>query len=207
MQEDIKVCILDYGSGNTKSVFNIFHSLQSNTVISNAIEDIESATHIILPGVGAFGASMKKIHEQIPIDALEKEVLQKKKPFLGICVGMQVLADVGYEFGEEKGLGWIKGEVRKLETKDLPLPHVGWNNVVVDKSSPITKEFAENIDFYFVHSFAFTPVDKENVIAHTEYGSTFTSVIGKENIFGVQFHPEKSQRAGTLLIKNFLDIQ
>lgn len=207
MEEDIKVCILDYGSGNTKSVFNIFHSLQSNTVISNALEDIQSATHIILPGVGAFGASMKKIHEQIPIEALKKEVLVKKKPFLGICVGMQVLADVGYEFGEEKGLGWIKGEVRKLETNDLPLPHVGWNNVVVDRSSPITKGFSEHIDFYFVHSFAFTPADKETIIAHSNYGSTFTSVIGKENILGVQFHPEKSQRAGTLLIKNFLDIQ
>lgn len=207
MPEDIRVCILDYGSGNTKSVFNIFHSLQGNTVISNAINNIESATHLILPGVGAFGASMKKIHEQIPIDALEKEVLVKKKPFLGICVGMQVLADVGYEFGEEKGLGWIKGEVRKLEVNDLPLPHVGWNNVTVDKTSPITKEFGNNIDFYFVHSFAFIPVDKENIIAHSTYGSTFTSVIGKENIFGVQFHPEKSQRAGTLLIQNFLNIQ
>jgi glutamine amidotransferase len=207
VREDIKVCILDYGSGNTRSVFNIFHSLQSNTVISNDISDIESATHIILPGVGAFGASMKKIHEQIPIEALEKEVLVKKKPFLGICVGMQVLADIGYEFGEEKGLGWVKGEVRKLEANNLPLPHVGWNNVVVDKVSPITKDFGDNIDFYFVHSFAFTPADKENVIAHCDYGSKFTSVIGKENIFGVQFHPEKSQRAGTLLIKNFLDIQ
>ena len=200
----MKVCILDYGSGNTKSVFNLLQSLESNTIVSNDIADIESATHIILPGVGAFGASMQKIRDKIPIDVLEKEVFKTKKPFLGICVGMQVLANVGYEFGEEKGLGWIDGEVKKLPTLDLPLPHVGWNNVIVDQPSPITDEFVEEIDFYFVHSFAFFPKHEQTTIAHSVYGANFSSIIKRENILGVQFHPEKSQRAGALLIKNFL---
>lgn len=205
-ERKLKVCILDYGSGNTRSVFNLLQTLESNTIISNDAADMESATHIILPGVGAFGASMQKIRERIPIDILEKEVFEKKKPFLGICVGMQVLANVGYEFGEEKGLGWIDGEVRKLPATDLPLPHVGWNNVIIDRPSPFTNDFLEEIDFYFVHSFAFFPKEKETTLAHTVYGENFSSIIARDNIYGVQFHPEKSQRAGTVMMKNFLKL-
>lgn len=200
------ICILDYGSGNTRSVFNMVSSLEKNTKISNEPSDIKSATHLILPGVGAFGASMQKVREKIPIDLLEEEVLKKGKPFLGICVGMQLLADVGYEFGEEKGLGWIKGSVRKMEASSLPLPHVGWNNVACKESSAITKGFAMEIDFYFVHSYVFVPEDVGVITGTTQYGESFCCILGSRNIFGVQFHPEKSQRAGIQLFTNFLEI-
>ena len=208
MSDTKKVCILDYGSGNTRSVYNIMQSLEPGTLISNKAEDIVSATHIILPGVGAFGASMQKIREKVPLAVLEEEVLQKKKPFLGICVGMQVLANVGYEFGQEQGLGWIAGEVKKLPVENLPLPHVGWNNVQVSNGgSPITAGFSEEIDFYFVHSYAFYPKNPGHSIASTTYQEKFTAMVAQDNIFGVQFHPEKSQRAGLMLMKNFLDLQ
>lgn len=200
------VCILDYGSGNVKSVFNIFKKLLDDVVISNKVEDIKKSTHLILPGVGSFGASMDKINQKIPLSSVEKEVLSNKKPFLGICVGMQVLANVGYEFGKHEGLGWISGQVRKLKTDNLPLPHIGWNNVKVLKSSSLTAGLQQN-DFYFVHSFIFEAKDEDNIIATANYGEEFAAVINKDNIYGVQFHPEKSQKSGIRLINNFLNIQ
>lgn len=199
-----KVCILDYGSGNVKSVFNIVSYLKYDVVISNKAEDIQNATHIILPGVGSFGSSMERIKNTIPIDVLKEEVFTNKKPFLGICVGMQVLADKGYEHGENDGLGWIKGEVKKIDSKDQPLPHIGWNDVDIKKDSPLFKKFADIRDFYFVHSFAFDVENKDLVATETEYGTNFCSSVEHDNIYGVQFHPEKSQKAGQLLLKNFL---
>ena len=203
----IKVCILDYGSGNVKSVFNLISSLADDVKISNDAAEIEAATHIILPGVGAFGASMRRIHDKLPLDLLRQQVLVQKKPFLGICVGMQVLMETGYEFGETAGLGWLPGKVDKLETGGLPLPHIGWNNVSVDKSRPLIpllKGLDAEPDFYYVHSFACVASDASQIQATTEYGQHFCAVIAHENIHGVQFHPEKSQRAGILLAKNFL---
>ena len=199
------VCLLDYGSGNVKSVYNILDFLGYNVKISNSSEDIKNSTHIILPGVGAFGASMKKIMNTIPFDVLENEVLQKGKPFLGICVGMQVLADKGLEFGEHKGFGWIPGIVNKIETKELPSLHIGWNDIIIKKNTPLLKGLNDNKDFYFVHSYVFDVENKDYIVAQTEYGNTFTSVISKDNIFGIQFHPEKSQKAGQLIFKNFME--
>lgn len=199
------VCILDYGSGNVRSVFNIFKKLLDDVFISNKQEDIKKSTHLILPGVGAFGASMEKIQKLIPLKIVEDCVFVDKKPFLGICVGMQVLADIGYEFGEHKGLGWISGNVRKLEAGQLPLPHIGWNDIKVLKSSPIAKGLRQN-DFYFVHSFVFEAKDKENIIGVANYGEEFVAIVSKDNIYGVQFHPEKSQKSGMRLLNNFLSI-
>lgn len=199
------VCILDYGSGNVRSVFNIFKKLLDDVLISNKQEDIKKSTHLILPGVGAFGASMEKIQKLIPLKIVEDCVFVDKKPFLGICVGMQVLADIGYEFGEHKGLGWISGNVRKLEADQLPLPHIGWNDIKVLKSSPITEGLKQN-DFYFVHSFVFEAKDKENIIGVANYGEEFVAIVSKNNIYGVQFHPEKSQKSGMRLLNNFLSI-
>ena len=202
-----KVCILDYGSGNVQSVCNMFLSLLKEVVVSNKPEDIVSASHLVLPGVGAFGAAMEKIKANIPLKVLEREVLEQKKPFLGICVGLQVLADKGFEFGEHLGLGWVKGTVDRIESGDLPLPHVGWNNIKKLKDSPLLSKFDDNQDFYFVHSYKFSEVDWDNAVASTEYGQQFTSVVAKGNIFGVQFHPEKSQKAGKILLNNFLEIR
>jgi len=199
-----KVCILDYGSGNTNSVKNIITYLKCDVIVSNQEIDILKCTHLILPGVGAFGASMNRIKDRIPLKILENEVIKSEKPFLGICIGMQILADKGFEFGENDGLGWISGKVEKLDSNGLPLPHVGWNDVRAKRESELVTGLNENHDFYFVNSYAFKADNNENVLAETEYGSWFTSIIQKDNIFGVQFHPEKSQRAGQLLLKNFL---
>lgn len=205
-----KICILDYGSGNVGSVYNILLTIvqsDDKVLVSNKPKDMRSSTHIILPGVGAFGASMEKIKRKIDLEILEREILKTKKPFLGICVGMQILADVGHEFGEHRGLGWIEGEVRKLEADDLPLPHIGWNNIEVVNNSSLLEGLNKNQDFYFVHSYIFKEKNRENVVAKTEYGEKFNSVIAKDNIFGVQFHPEKSQRAGKLLLNNFFRLK
>lgn len=201
-----KVCILDYGSGNVKSVFNLFSAVTDGVVISNAPADIEAATHIVLPGVGAFAAAMRRIGETLPLDILERVVREQGKPFLGICVGMQVLADKGHEFGETSGLGWIGGTVRQLEPGQFPLPHIGWNNIDIHHPSPLLEGLDHAPDFYYVHSFAFDATDPGDVLATTSYGQQFTGVIGRDNIYGVQFHPEKSQRAGMRLVKNFLAI-
>ena len=199
------VCLLDYGSGNVKSVYNILDFLGYRVKISNTSEDIRNSSHIILPGVGAFGASMKKIMDTIPFDVLENEVLDKGKPFLGICVGMQVLADKGLEFGEHKGFGWIPGTVNKIDSKGLPTLHIGWNNIKVRRETPLLNGLNDNKDFYFVHSYVFDVQDQNSTIAQTEYGSNFTSILSKDNIIGIQFHPEKSQKAGQLIFKNFIE--
>jgi glutamine amidotransferase len=200
-----KVCILDYGSGNVSSVKNLIDHLKFKCVISNKLEVLKKSTHIILPGVGAFGAAMKKIKQKIPFKTLENEVLNKNKPFLGICVGMQLLADKSQEFGNHKGFGWIKGDVKKIKTKKLP--HIGWNDIVIKKNSSITNNLEIYKDFYFVNSFYFDPKENDYVVAITKYGHNFCSIVQKKNIIGVQFHPEKSQQAGQVIIKNFLKMK
>lgn len=202
-----KVCILDYGSGNTKSVFNLIASILPEVSISNNVSTIEEATHIILPGVGAFGTSMEKINQVIPMNSLMDSLFVKKKPFLGICVGMQVMASVGFEFEENKGLNWIGGEIVKLNSNGNPLPHVGWNSITKTKESKLFQGIEDKSDFYFVHSYEFKPLNKNLVISTTNYGEDFCSAIEFNNLFGVQFHPEKSHYAGKKLIENFINIK
>lgn len=199
----MRVCILDYGSGNVRSVFNMVKTLVDDVSVSNDPLTIREATHILLPGVGAFAAAMEKIRRSIDLPALQTEVLEKHKPFLGICVGLQVLASTGYEFGEHPGLGWVPGVVAKLEPGGLPLPHIGWNNITARRPSPLLARFDAQPDFYFVHSYAFRPVDESHCVATTQYGTEFVSAVSVGNIHGVQFHPEKSQKAGIQLIRNF----
>jgi len=201
----IKVCILDYGSGNVNSVYNLVSFLGYDVIVSNERIEIESASHIILPGVGSFGAAMGKIRNQIPLKVLENEVFNNRKLFLGICVGMQVLLEKGYEHGGQDGLGWIPGTVEKLQVKNLPLPHIGWNDIIIRKDSDLFSDLDDIKDFYFVHSYAIR-TDESYILTETNYESNFYSSINKENIYGVQFHPEKSQKAGQKLIQNFLTI-
>lgn len=200
------VCILDYGSGNVQSVYNLISTIAPTAQISNQPETIRAASHLILPGVGAFGASMEKIRSRIPIDVVEEVVLHGGRPLLGICVGFQVMADTGLEFGEHAGLGWLGGEVRRLETGELPLPHVGWNNIELARPSPLLDGIRPDEDFYFVHSYAMVPAQQDDVVARTEYGQSFVAMASRGNLHGVQFHPEKSQRAGRRLLENFLSI-
>ena len=200
------ILILDYGSGNVKSVLNICKYLDENTLISNDVENIKKCSHIILPGVGSFKSSMDKVKKNLPLKEIINQIINKQKPILGIRVGMQLLANIGYEFGECSGLGIIDGSVKKLETDEYPLPNIGWNNVVVEKDSTLFKKLEKNNSFYFVHSFAFIPKNEDNIIATSLYEKKFVCAIQKENIFGVQFHPEKSQKSGIQLLKNFINI-
>lgn len=201
-----KVCILDYGSGNVGSVFNLFTSLCEEAIVSNAPADLADASHVVLPGVGAFGASMRKIKERLPLDALARAVFQSGKPFLGVCVGMQVLADRGTEFGEHEGLGWLGGSVDRLETGTLPLPHIGWNNISPTTDHALFDGLGPDPDFYYVHSYVFNAADPSTIVATTDFGQTFAAAVCRDNIIGVQFHPEKSQRAGRRLASNFLGL-
>ena len=201
------ICIIDYGSGNLRSVQKAFeHVAKGNVKVTSNAADLALASHIVLPGVGAFGdciAGLKAIPGMI--ESLEKEVLQNKKPFLGICVGMQLLAEHGHEYGTHAGLGWIKGEVKRIETApELPIPHMGWNELEFKTPHKLTKGVAK--DVYFVHSYCFNAKNPADVIATTNYGTEITAIIARDNVMGVQFHPEKSQQAGLVLLRNFLTI-
>jgi glutamine amidotransferase len=184
-------------------VANLLHFLNVQHVVSNEPGHIERASHLVLPGVGAFGAAMQRIGERIPLADVNEAVLTRKKPFLGICVGMQVLADSGEEFGTHRGLGWIPGKVRRFGDAGLPIPHIGWNEVRSTRANSLLGEH-DRLDFYFVHSYLFVPEDSNQVEATTAYGEDFPSIIRRDNVMGVQFHPEKSQKAGMLLLQNFL---
>jgi glutamine amidotransferase len=202
----VSVCILDYGSGNVGSVRNLIESLDVAVAVSNDPAAIEAASHIVLPGVGAFAAAMRKIRERLPCDVIEQTVVRDRRPFLGICVGMQVLATRGYEFEEVAGLGWIPGIVRPLEANGLPLPHIGWNDIIWQTSTDLRNGLEQQKDFYFLHGYAMQPEDAATVQATACYGEEFCSIVQSANILGVQFHPEKSQLAGTTLMRNFLGL-
>ena len=199
-----RVCILNYGSGNVKSVFNMISYLGYDVIISNKDEEINNASHIILPGVGSYGSAIKKIKKEINLDVLESNVLQNNKPFLGICVGMQVLSEYGYEFEKAKGLGWIPAETKRHDSSDQLLPHIGWNKIRILNESKLTKD-CDGKEFYFVHSYTNQKCSEDFVLAKADYGTPFNAILGSENIFGVQFHPEKSQNSGFILFKNFID--
>jgi imidazole glycerol-phosphate synthase subunit HisH len=198
------VCILDFGSGNVGSVSNLVTALGVVPTVSNTPKAIRNASHLILPGVGAYAAAMRKIVERLPLAELDIEVRDRGKPFLGICVGMQVLATRGYEFGEHSGLGWIPGTVRSLNGSELRLPHIGWNDVTWRRPDDLRAGLDETPDFYFLHSYALFPDNPASIVATSQYGEEFCSIVRSDNIVGVQFHPEKSQRAGMALLRNFL---
>lgn len=199
------VAIIDYGMGNVGSVKNALTFLGVDSVISHTRADLESASHLILPGVGAFGDGMRKLKALNLIPILEHEVLKKKKPFLGICLGMQLLAEEGEEGGLTRGLGWIPGRVRRFRVAEgtFRVPHVGWNDIHLSGAAPLFDTISPQI-FYFVHSYFLAPRDSVAVIATCEYGETFAAAVSKDTVAGVQFHPEKSQRAGLTLLRNFL---
>jgi glutamine amidotransferase len=200
-----KGAILDCGSGNVTSVFNMVEKFANVSVTSN-VNTIRNASFFILPGVGSFGSVVSKIELNLPIDEI-RDGISKGKPFLGICVGMQILASHGEEFGIREGLGLIPGKVEKLKVTKMQLPHIGWNNLKTIENTPLLKGINEADYFYFTHSFGFKCQVDENVKATTEFEEDFPSVISKENIFGVQFHPEKSQHSGFKLIKNFVSLK
>ena len=211
-----QVVIIDYGSGNIRSAAKAFehvittHQLDFEVLVTNKASDLDRSSHIVLPGQGAFGDCMQGLQAvEGMIEALEYNVLTQKKPFLGICVGMQLLADKGLEYGEHEGLGWISGEVMPLQLADskLKIPHMGWNVCEFNNGAvhPVLKNLKKtDPHFYFVHSFMFKCNDKDHVLGTASYGGEVTAIVGAANILGVQFHPEKSQEAGLMLLHDFL---
>lgn len=196
--------VIDYGVGNIQSVVNALWFLGYDPNVSAEIRSIRSADIYIFPGVGAFGEAMKNMRALKIIDVLTEEVIQRKKPVLGICLGMQLLAQNSEEYGYHKGLGWIEGEVKKMSGNlDARIPHVGWNNISVSEKEPLFSRTEESPSFYFDHSFQFVCPPKY-VAAWCMHGSYTTAAVQKQNVFGVQFHPEKSQIQGLKLLKGFL---
>ena len=203
------IVIVDYGTGNLGSILNMLRYLKIDAMISSKISDIESARKLILPGVGAFGDAMKKLHKTDLISVLEKKVIEQKTPILGICLGMQLFSKKSEE-GTIPGLGWIDAETKRfrfneLNTK-LKIPHMGWNTIKIHDAGTIYKDMDGEVRFYFVHSYYVQCNNLKNIITTTQYGIEFTSSLRSNNIYGVQFHPEKSHKFGMKLFKNFAEM-
>ncbi len=199
--------IINYGMGNLQSVKNSLDFLGIPNIFVNKPQEIDQCDKIILPGVGAFGSAMEKL-DKLGFSKTIRDSARRKKPILGICLGMQLLFEESEEYGFHSGLGLIKGQVLPLkkEVKKIPVPHVGWNNIHKNKDSVLLQDIKDDSCFYFVHSFYCQPNDKSITIAGTDYGIKFTVAIEKGNVFGCQFHPEKSQAYGLKLLKNFQEL-
>ena len=195
-----RVGIVNIGIGNIGALVSAVYNLGWDYKKVSSPNDLNDLTHLILPGVGAFDSAMKKLKSTLLIDPIIN-FANNKKPLLGICLGMQLLANIGHENTITEGLGLIEGEAVKLKNKKLP--HIGWNSIIKTNYSPIIKNIPDDIDFYFVHSFCFQAYNKEDILTFTEYEKKFVSAIQKNNVLGVQFHPEKSQKNGIKIINNF----
>ena len=208
----MNVTIVDYNSGNISSVINSFKEVAKDKVnieVTSDLEKIRSSDKLVLPGQGSFKScidALKKINGLT--DTLSEFAINNKKPLLGICVGLQMFADIGYEEIETKGLGWISGKVSKINNQNgkYKLPHIGWNEISIVKDSKIFNNIKNKSHMYFVHSYEFIPKDKNVISATTDYSSNIVCSVEKENIFGTQFHPEKSDKLGLKIIDNFIDI-
>ena len=208
----MKVTIVDYNSGNISSVINSFKEVAQDKInieVTSDLNKIKSSDKVVLPGQGSFKScidALKKIEGLT--DTLNEFVITNKKPLLGICVGLQMFADIGYEETETKGLGWISGKVSKINNQNgkFKLPHIGWNQINILKESKIFQNIENNSHMYFVHSYEFVPEDKNVISATTDYSSNIVCSVEKENIFGTQFHPEKSDKIGLKIIDNFINL-
>ena len=208
----MNVTIVDYKSGNISSVINSFTEVAKGKVnleVTSDLNNIKSSDKVVLPGQGSFKSCIDALNSINGLtDTLNEFVINKKKPLFGICVGLQMFADVGYEETETKGLGWISGKVSKIDNKNgkYKLPHIGWNQINIVKDSKIFKDVENNSHMYFVHSYEFIPEDKDVISATTDYSSKVICSVEKDNIFGTQFHPEKSDKIGLKIIENFINI-
>ena len=208
----MNVTIVDYQSGNISSVINSFTEVAKGKVkleVTSDIKKIKSSDKIVLPGQGSFKScvdSLKNINELV--ETLKEFAITNKKPLLGICVGLQMFADVGFEEAETKGLGWIPGKVSKIDNQNgkFKLPHIGWNEIEIQKESKIFKDIKNKSHMYFVHSYEFIPEDKSVISATTDYSSKIVCSVEKDNLFGTQFHPEKSDKIGLKIIDNFIKL-
>jgi imidazole glycerol-phosphate synthase subunit HisH len=202
------IVIADYGMGNLGSIFNMFKKIGAKAMISSDLEEIRKAPKILLPGVGSFDTAMNKINETGMQEVLNQKALVEKVPVLGICLGMQLLTESSEE-GTKKGLNWIPAQTMKfkfVKEQNLKIPHMGWNEVTPSSPSNLTKDLPQPSRFYFVHSYYVKVEHEENSILKTTYGITFDSAIQKDNIYGAQFHPEKSHKYGIKLFDNFVKL-
>ena len=208
----MNVTIVDYNSGNISSVINSFKEVARDKVnieVTSNLNKIKSSDKVVLPGQGSFKSCVDALNKiKGLVDILHEFAITNKKPLLGICVGLQMFADIGYEETETKGLGWIAGKVSKINNQNgkFKLPHIGWNQINIVKNSKIFQNIENNSHMYFVHSYEFIPNDKNVVSATTDYSSNIVCSIEKENIFGTQFHPEKSDKIGLKIINNFINL-
>ena len=208
----MNVTIVDYNSGNISSVINSFREIANDKInikVTADLNQINLSDKVVLPGQGSFKSCIDALNKIDGLnDTLNRFAITNKKPILGICVGLQIFADIGYEETETKGLGWISGKVSKINNQNgkFKLPHIGWNQISIVKKSKIFKDIENNSHMYFVHSYEFVPEDKDVISATTDYSSNIVCSVEKENIFGTQFHPEKSDKIGLKMIKNFLDL-
>jgi imidazole glycerol-phosphate synthase subunit HisH len=204
-----RVAIIDYGMCNLDSVARAVEECGGIPLVTDQARDLELVNRIILPGVGAFADGMRNIRERSLDKILHEQVILKHIPFLGICLGMQLMATKGYEGGETAGLGWIDGEVRRLEPTegDTRIPHIGWNEVVFTEGTPLYRGVSSGKDFYFVHSYHLLCRHEQDILSRTPYCGGFASSVGRSAMFGVQFHPEKSQRPGFQVLRNFISIE
>jgi len=203
------ITIIDYGLGNIQAFVNVYNRLNIKTNIAHTANDLQGTTKIILPGVGAFDYAMSQLNASGMRDELEKQVLENKIPIVGICVGMQILAKSSDE-GKLPGLGWIDGEVKLFDTSKInyktQLPHMGWNSISPVNDHPMMIGFNAESRFYFLHSYYFVCHNPEDIMSTTEYGINYASAVNRENIFGIQFHPEKSHSNGIQLLHNFANL-
>ena len=208
----MNITIVDYNSGNISSVINSFNEVakdKANIEVTSDLNKIKFSDKLVLPGQGSFKSCIDALNNiNGLVNTLNEFVINNKKPLLGICVGLQMFADVGYEETETKGLGWISGKVSKIDNQNgkYKLPHIGWNQINIIKESKIFKDIENNSHMYFVHSYEFLPSDKNVISATTNYSTNIACSIEKENIFGTQFHPEKSDRIGLKIIDNFINL-
>ena len=208
----MNVTIVDYNSGNISSVINSFKEVAKDKVnikVTSDLNKIKFSDKVVLPGQGSFKSCVDALNNiNGLVDTLNEFAINNKKPLLGICVGLQMFADIGYEEIETKGLGWISGKVSKIDNQNgkLKLPHIGWNEINILKQSKIFKNIKNNSHMYFVHSYEFLPEDKSVISATTDYSTKIVCSVEKENIFGTQFHPEKSDAEGLKVIQNFLKL-
>ena len=208
----MNVTIVDYQSGNISSVINSFTEVAKGKVnleVTADLNKIKSSDKIVLPGQGSFKSCVDSLNSiNGLVEALNEFAITKKKPLLGICVGLQMFADVGFEEIETKGLGWISGKVSKIDNQNgkFKLPHIGWNEIEIVKQSKIFKDIKNKSHMYFVHSYEFIPNDKSVISATTDYSSKIVCSVERDNLFGTQFHPEKSDKTGLKIIKNFINL-
>ena len=208
----MNVTIVDYQSGNISSVINSFTEVAKGKVnleVTADLTKIISSDKIVLPGQGSFKSCVDSLNSITGlVETLNEFAITNKKPLLGICVGLQMFADVGFEEMETKGLGWISGKVSKIDNQNgkFKLPHIGWNEIEIVKQSKIFKDIANKSHMYFVHSYEFIPEDKSVISATTDYSSKIVSSVERDNLFGTQFHPEKSDKIGLKIIENFINL-